>query len=93
VLKIDVPADATPDTAWKITKMARAGYYFKEMENPSVQSRVGDGRLVIKVDEKTIDPGSDIHALAVEKVVSVAPLSLDLTSRVSLFDLQNQYGG
>ncbi len=93
VLKIDVPADATPDTEWKITKMARAGYYFKEMDNPSAQSRISDGRLVIKVDENTIDPESDIYALAVEKIVSVTPLSLDLTSRVSLSDLQNQYGG
>ena len=93
VLKIDVPAGATPDTAWKITRMARAGYYFKEMENPSVESRVGDGRLVIKVDRETIDPESDIHALAVEGIVSVTPLSLDLTSRVSLSDLHKQYGG
>ncbi len=93
VLKIDVPADATPDTKWKVTKLSRAGYYFKEMENPSAQSRISDGRLVVKVDENTIDPESDIYALAVEKIVSVTPLSLDLTSRVNMSDLQNQYGG
>ncbi len=89
VLKIDVPDDATPLTEWKITKLARSAYYFKDIENPDELSRLSDGKTTIKVDKETLDPDSDIYALAIDNIVSITPLSIDLTSRVNLSDLQN----
>ena len=91
VLKIDVPAGATFGTEWKITKLARSGYYFKEIIKPSLQSKLNAGKIVIKFDENQLDSDTDIHALAIQKIVSVTPLSIDLTSRVSLSDLQHLY--
>ena len=51
----------------------------------------GDGKTVIKIDRKTLDPDTDIYAIAIDKVISVTPLSLDLSSRVNLSDLQEFY--
>jgi 5'-nucleotidase len=36
------------------------------------------------MDLATLEPDSDVYALAVDRVVSVTPLSIDLTSRVDL---------
>ena len=36
----------------------------------------------------TLEPESDIYAFAVDRVISVTPLSQDLTSRVGLADLE-----
>ncbi len=90
VLKIDVPADATRSTPYRITKLARTPYYAKVLEAPSVESKIGDGQLVVNIDGAEHDPESDIYALAVDRMVSVTPLSLDLTSRVSLSRLQDE---
>ncbi len=82
VLKIDVPEDASPQTEWKITKLARSAYYFKEIENPGIQTKLSDGNVTVKFDANSVDKDSDIYALAVRKIVSVTPLSLDMTSRI-----------
>ena len=89
VLKIDVPASATPDTAWKFTKLARAGYYFKEIETPDLESKLNAGNTVIKIDESKLSPDTDIHTFAIQNLISVTPLSIDISSRVNFDDLQN----
>jgi len=38
-------------------------------------------------------PNSDVYAVRVDKVVSVTPLSLDLTSRINLQDLEKLLRG
>ncbi len=81
VLNVVVPAGATPDTPWKVTRLARMRYF-----NPYV-IREGDmggtARITshILTDEE-IPPDNDIHTVRIEKMVAVIPISLDLTSRV-----------
>ena len=89
VLKVDVPDSATSDTAWKFTKLARAGYYFKKIESPNMKSKLNDGKTVIIVDESSLDPDTDIHTFAIQKLISVTPLSIDISSRVNFDELQN----
>jgi len=89
VLKIDVPQNADRQTGWKITRLSRASYYTKKHDNPSVASRISDFKTQINLDNTDVETDSDIHALAVEKLVSVTPLSLDFTSRVDLQELQD----
>lgn len=89
VLKIDVPDNATEQTEWKLTTLSRTAYYTKTIENPRVDSRICDFKTLINVDSDNLEVGSDIHALAVERVVSVTPLSIDLTSRVKFSELQS----
>ena len=84
VLKIDVPEGATEQTPWRLTRVSRQRY-FHPIESDSVGSA---GASTIdyetKVDFDTLEPSSDIFALVKDRVVSVSPLTLDLSSRVDL---------
>jgi 5'-nucleotidase len=87
VLKIDVPDDASEATPWRLTRIARRPYYSWVLPNASEESRLGDRKTTINRSAFIGMAGTDIHALAVERIVSVTPLSLDLTSRVALEEL------
>lgn len=82
ILKIDVPADATPGTPWKLTRLARSSYYFKVFDSPGVNCRLSDAETEIHVDPDALETDSDIYVLAVDKEVSVTPLNLDFTSNL-----------
>ena len=88
VLKIDVPGDATPLTKCKLTRLAKVAYYYRTIDNPTVKSKIYEGKTFIKVNREDLDPESDIYAFAIDRLVSVTPLSIDLTSRVQLSELR-----
>jgi 5'-nucleotidase len=84
LLKVDVPCDATPDTLWEVTRLSHQAYF--EPISPKRTSwdlpeRVGY-RRINDLDGSGVD--TDVYALRVKRLVSVTPLSLDLTSRVDL---------
>lgn len=88
LLKVDVPCDATPDTPWRITRLSRQRYF---QPVPSGRRCLAEKRRMgytVAVDRATLEPNSDIHALLVDRVVAVTPISLDLTSRVAFEDLE-----
>ncbi len=81
VIKVDVPSDATPETPWKVTRVARERYY--EPIPPKRASWEQPAPVGYRRREGVVyEPDSDVYALLVERVVSVTPLSLDLTARV-----------
>ena len=89
VLKADIPAEATPETPWRVTRQSRQAYYevYRAAEQPPDEMLV---RLDydIRVDWASIHPESDIYAFAKDRVVAVTPLSRDLTSRTDLTMLE-----
>jgi 5'-nucleotidase len=90
VLKIDVPRDATPDTPWKMTRLSRQMYYVPKVPRRThLEESLKLGYEVV-LDETNLAPDSDVYAICVEKVVSVTPLSLDLTSRVEFDELEQK---
>jgi 5'-nucleotidase len=93
VLKLEVPCDATPDTPWRLTRLSRQRY-FRAL--PSGRRALAEKRRLgyeTVVDYDTLEPGSDTHALLVDRVVAVTPLSLDLTSRVGFAELEERLRG
>jgi 5'-nucleotidase len=90
VLKIDVPIDGTPDTPWEITRLSRQRYY--EPTAPLRRSWDVPGRVGYRLagDPSEDDIDTDVYAVRVKHVVSVTPLSLDLTSRIDLKDFDQQ---
>jgi 5'-nucleotidase len=87
LLKLDVPCDATPHTPWRVTRLARQRY-FRAL--PSGRRDLSENRHLgyeSVIDYGALEPDSDIRAVLVDRVVSVTPLSLDLTSRVALDEL------
>ena len=91
VFNVNIPADATPETLCRLTCLSRHRYFV-----PTAPERnKGRGRpgYAMIANPRQTEVGSDIWALLVDRVVSVTPLSLDLTSRVSLDAVNACLGG
>ncbi len=88
LLKIEVPVSATPETPWKMTRLARHRYYEPSANRPGRwdEPYYIDGLPRISLDEVAHD--TDIYAVLHDKMVAVTPLSLDATSRVDLQTLE-----
>lgn len=88
LLKVDVPSDATPETPWQLTRISRQRYY--EPLAPSRPSWAEPGLVAYREAGRLEDEpeGTDVHALRQKRIVSVTPLSLDMTSRVDLAELE-----
>jgi len=81
VLKIDIPSDATPNTPWRICRVSRHTYFAAVPRGaPPDGAPVGLDYGPMARPESS-EPDSDIYALAVDRLVAVAPLSIDLTTR------------
>lgn len=99
VLKVDVPWGADPQTPWRVTRISRRRVYWPT--RPERVSLADTGRLGYRfdADPARAEPDSDVYALLHDKVVSVTPISLDLTSRTDLYRLrqilrgESHYGG
>lgn len=93
VLKVDIPSDATPDTPWRITRLASQPYFIP------VPPQRASLEEAARVDYRVIDdpsinpPDTDIYVLRVDRQVPVTPISLDLTSRVELAEFENLLKG
>ncbi len=87
VLKVDVPADATVDTPWQLTRLSLQRYYEPLAPKRTTWTEPGliDYREAGTLDDEPED--TDVHALRKKRIVSVTPLSLDLTSRVDFAEL------
>ncbi len=87
ILKIEVPSDATPETPWRMVRVSRQRYYvpLPSGRRSLVDQKGIDYARVINWD--TLETDSDVRALAMDRVVSVSPLSIDLTARVDLDEL------
>jgi 5'-nucleotidase len=93
VLKVDVPLGATPDAPWQMTRLSRTRYYTPV--KPQRTHLSDPGRIVAEnhLDTEHVEPDSDVNVVIAARQVSVTPLSLDLTSRVSLADLGRLLNG
>ena len=88
LLKVDVPALATRDTPWEVTRVSPTRYY--EPLAPVRTSWDVPGPVGYRVsgDIAQEPPDTDVYALRVKNVVSVTPISLDMTSRVERQELE-----
>lgn len=78
LLNVNIPRAATRRTPVRVTRASHQSYF---------HSLVNNGRFTgydVKVDREALEPDSDIYALVVDRVVSVTPLTFDLTARVNL---------
>jgi 5'-nucleotidase len=82
LFKIDVPCDATRETGWQVTRLARQRYYIPVAPKRSSWEERGpvDYEEAAVLDNEHED--SDVYVLRVKRQVSLTPLSLDMTARV-----------
>jgi 5'-nucleotidase len=90
VLKIEVPSDATEQTPWVMTKLSKLRFYLPTAPQRKVWSERGSTGYQQVPDTSTFAEDTDVHAVIVKRQVAVTPVSMDLTSRVLLEDLEKQ---
>jgi len=91
LLKVDVPSDANLDTGWVLTRLAKQRYYTPvapERKSWSVPGTVGY-KEAPELKEEPSD--SDVFVLREKRLVSVTPISLDMTSRVDFDTLERHF--
>ncbi len=93
VLKVDVPTGAGPETPWRVTRLSRRRVYWPTRPERIALSDVGRLGYEYMADPSRAEPNSDVYAVLHDGVVSVTPLSLDITSRTDLFRLQQLIRG
>ncbi|MEA3334788.1 MAG: 5'/3'-nucleotidase SurE [Chloroflexota bacterium] len=91
-LNVNVPGHATVETPWRLTRQSRQPYYQSLPTHRTDLSAPGQLSYKTVIDWQRLRPETDIHAFAVDHVVSVTPLSLDLTSRVGMDELKALLG-
>jgi 5'-nucleotidase len=82
LLKVDVPQSATLRTPWRWTRVSKQRYFHPIKPHRRRPTDSGPMGFEVRVDMETLEPDSDIRAVAVDGVVSVTPITLDLTARV-----------
>jgi 5'-nucleotidase len=88
LLKLDVPSDATPETPWRLTRVSRHAYFVSAPPQRRSLADLGMIDYEPLAHPEHAEPDSDIYALAVDRVVSIAPVSVDLTSRVDRGEME-----
>lgn len=79
LLKLDVPAGATPATPWRITRISRQNYFSSVIEEiEGVRRFRGYER---QIDPHSLEPDSDIYAIVIDEVISLTPMTVDLTAQ------------
>lgn len=82
ILNINVPQSATPETGCRITRVSRQQYFHSTVEEDENGRRLTGYRR--EIDMTTLEPDSDIYAVVVDRLVSVSPITIDLTAKVDL---------
>jgi len=79
LLNVNVPASADANTAIRITRQSRLSHSIFSRPGP----RSFENSLLLRTELNPrlseAEPGSDIHALCFEKVISVTPISWDMS--------------
>jgi 5'-nucleotidase len=83
ILNVNVPATATSETPWKVTRLSRQNYFVNHMAKPTLKSKIGEATCRIGYDEVSLERDSDIRAVH-SGLVSVTPISMDMTARIDL---------
>jgi len=89
LLKVDVPSDATPETPWQVTRLSLQRYF--EPVPPRRESwdtsAIVTYKEAARLDHEAED--TDVYVLRRKRMVAVTPLTLDMTARVKLTDLED----
>jgi 5'-nucleotidase len=93
VLKIEVPLGATTNTDWRVTRLSRRRVYWPTRPERVALRDTGKLGYALHTDPTDAEPDSDVHTLLVDKLVSITPLSLDMTSRTDLYRLGQMLKG
>lgn len=93
LLKVDVPASATPETDWVVTRLTRKLYYESTVPHRETWAQPGRPGYRRTADLGKFEKDSDVYAVLSRRMISVTPVSLDMTSRVALAEFRTLLEG
>ncbi|GAB4512388.1 MAG: 5'/3'-nucleotidase SurE [Anaerolineae bacterium] len=93
LLKVDVPEGATLETPWRVTRLSRRRVYWPTRPERVALSEIGRLGYRFDADPSNAEPDSDVYVLLHERMISVTPMSLDMSSRTDLFRLRQLLTG
>lgn len=88
ILKVDVPCDATPETPWEVTRLSTMRYYEPLRPKRTAWDVPGTVGYQRGVGQENAPVDSDVYTVSIKRIVSVTPLSLDMTSRLDLKEFE-----
>ena len=84
LLKIDVPNTATRDTEWRWTRLSQMRYFVPVKPHRRRPADPGPMGYETHLDVEQLERDSDVYAVRIDHVVSVTPMTLDMTAPVDL---------
>lgn len=90
IIKVEVPASATPETPWRLTRLTSQNY-FRAIVKEEAGVRRFDG-YARNPNMNKLETDSDGHAIVVDQIVAVTPLTIDLTNEHQLNKLREEFG-
>jgi 5'-nucleotidase len=88
ILNMVVPYEATNQTPIRVTRQSKVRYFSPYSKRKGSWDEEGELAAKILTTADDVEPGSDLYAMLKEKAISVVPLSLDMTSRISLSEME-----
>lgn len=82
LLKLEVPQGASTDTPYRWTRISRQRYFYPVVPHRRRPSDPGPMGYETRVDQATLEHDSDVQAVIIDKVVSITPVTVDLTAHV-----------
>ena len=93
LLKVEVPSHATPETGWQTTRLSLQRYYQPVAADRESWEVPGSITYKESASLEQEPEDTDVYVLRIKKMVSVTPLILDMTARVSLADFEKSLRG
>jgi 5'-nucleotidase len=82
LLKLEVPHMATIETPWRMTRLSKHMYYVPFYDPDKSWDEPGRIGFRINVTKEEITTDSDVYSVVYDHVVSVTPLTLDMTAPI-----------
>jgi len=92
LLKVDVPDTATPETPWRMASISRQRYYDLVHGPRDEPHDPDDIDYRINLIRELVEPESDVYAFAIDRLVAVSPMTVDLTAPVALSKITQFFG-
>lgn len=93
ILKIDIPEKATSNTSWRITHLGQHSYYEVISDRQKPLDEPYEFGWQCMEDPSQLDAASDIYTVMVDRMVSITPLTIDMTARINLAKYEDQLRG
>jgi 5'-nucleotidase len=90
LLKLEIPASATNETEWKLTRLSRMRYYKSLAPKRDRWDVPGKLDYARHPDLSLFPKDSDVYVMCLERKVAVTPLMLDMTALTNFGEIEDR---